>query len=130
MRSRRALIILPLSFILLILVGITSFKKPKTEIVGTWVSQTDPDYRIEFSKNGICKYYYVGKEYKQCAYHISATYDKNSEDRSLFLEMSDENGDTSDYYELKGIDDENNEDILVLGDTKKGEEYFYDKVLN
>ena len=107
--------------------GITSFTAPKKEIVGTWVSQTNPDYRLEFSENGICKYYYVGKEYRKCEYHISATYDKNSEYRSLFLEMSDENGDTLDYYELKGID-ERTEDILVLGDMEKDEQYLYDKV--
>lgn len=127
MRSKRALIILPLSLLLLILMGITSFVKPKTQIVGTWVSQTNPDYKLEFSDNGICKYYYVGKEYKKCAYNISTSYDKNSEDRSLILKLSDENGDTLDYYELKDID-ENNEDILVLGDVEKGEEYLYDKV--
>lgn len=127
MRSKRALIILPLSLLLLILMGITSFVKPKTKIVGTWVSQTNPDYKLEFSDNGICKYYYVDKEYKKCVYQISTSYDKNSEDRSLILKMSDENGDILDYYELKDID-QSNEDILVLGDVEKGEEYLYDKV--
>ncbi len=127
MRSKRALIILPLSLLLLILMGITSFVKPKTQIIGTWVSQTNPDYKLEFSDNGICKYYYIGKEYKKCIYQISTSYDKNSEDRSLILKMSDENGDVLDYYELKDID-QSNEDILVLGDVEKGEEYLYDKV--
>ncbi len=127
MRSKRALIILPLSLLLLILMGITSFVKPKTQIVGTWVSQTNPDYKLEFSDDGICKYYYVGKEYKKCAYYISTSYDKNSEDRSLILKLSDENGDMLDYYELKDVD-KNNEDVLVLGDVEKGEEYLYDKV--
>ncbi len=107
--------------------GITSFVKPKTQIIGTWVSQTNPDYKLEFSDNGICKYYYIGKEYKKCIYQISTSYDKNSEDRSLILKMSDENGDVLDYYELKDID-QSNEDILVLGDVEKGKEYLYDKV--
>ncbi|WP_298417503.1 hypothetical protein [uncultured Kordia sp.] len=129
MRSKRALIILPLSLILLILMGITSFTTPKKEIIGTWISQSDPDYKLEFSKDGICKYYYIGKEYKKCAYNISTAYDKNSEDSGLFLEMSDENGETLSYYELRDIN-ESDDDVLVLGDVEKGEEYFYDKVLN
>ncbi|WP_046754896.1 hypothetical protein [Kordia jejudonensis] len=129
MRSKRALIIIPLSLLLLILMGITSFAKPHKQIVGTWVSQTNPDYKLEFSKNGVCKYYYVGKEYKKCAYHISSAYNKTNENRSLIIEMSDENGEMLDYYELKDMN-ENNNDILVLGDIEKGEEYLYDKVLN
>jgi len=127
MRSKRALIILPLSVLLLILMGITSFTTPKNEIVGTWVSQTNPDYKLEFSENGICKYYYIGKEYKKCGYHISAMYAKNSDDHSLFLEMSDENGDTVDCYELKEVD-EKAKDILVLGDMEKEEQHLYNKV--
>lgn len=126
MRSKRALIILPLSLLLVILMAITSFVQSKTKIIGTWVSQENPDYKLEFSKNGICKYYYVGKEYKTCAYHISSSFDKTNNDRTLFIEMSDENGETLDYYKLKNIN-ETNDDILVLGDEKKGQEYFYDK---
>lgn len=129
MRSKRALIIIPLSLLLLILMGITAFVKPKKQIIGTWISQTNPDYKLEFSENGICKYYYVGKEYKKCAYHISSAYNKANENRSLFIEMSDENGETLDYYELKDMS-ENDDDILVLGDIEKGEEYLYNKELN
>ena len=127
MRSKRALIILPLSILLLILMGITSFAEPKKKIVGTWISQSNPDYKLEFSKNGICTYFYANKEYKKCMYNISTSFDKGNDYRSLFLKMSDENGDLLDRYELKDAD-KANEDILVLGDVDKEEEYLYNKV--
>lgn len=126
MRSKRALIILPLSLLLVILMAITSFAEPKPKIVGTWVSQENPDYKLEFSKNGICKYYYVGKEYRKCGYQISSSYDRINNDRTLFIEMSDENGETLDFYKLKNTEEANN--ILVLGDEEKGEAHFYDRV--
>lgn len=127
MRSRRALIILPLSMLLLILIGITSFTAPKKEIVGTWVSESNPIFTLEFSQNGICKDYYANKYHKMYTYTVSQGCDGNDTKGSLFLKIVDEDGISSKCYEIKDLEEEN-EDLLILADMEKDEEFVYMKV--
>ncbi|EDP96678.1 hypothetical protein U8527_00055 [Kordia algicida OT-1] len=129
MKSYRPLIIIPLSILLLILMGITSFVMPKKEIIGAWVSQENPEYKLEFLQNGICKDYYANKEHKKYHYTISTQCDENSTYRSLFIKIEDNEGFFSKCYELKGVN-EGNDGILVLADMDKDEEYLYTKIDN
>jgi hypothetical protein len=127
MKSRRALIILPLSILLLLLIGITSFTAPKKEIVGTWVSESNPIFTLEFSQDGICKDYYANKYHKMYTYTVSQECDGNDVNGSLFLKIVDEEGVSSKCYEIKEAEEENDE-MLILADTEKDEEFVYMKV--
>ena len=129
MRSYRPLIIIPLLILLLILMGITSFVMPKKEIIGAWVSQENPEYKLEFFQNGICKDFYANQEHKQYHYTISTECDENSAYRSLFIKIIDDEGFFSKCYELKGVN-ENNDGILVISDTQTAEEYKYTRIDN
>ncbi|WP_156168360.1 hypothetical protein [Kordia zhangzhouensis] len=129
MKSYRSLIIIPLFIILLILMGITAFVMPKKEIIGTWVSEQNPDYKLEFMQNGVCRDFYANKPHKNYVYTISTQCNENSAYRSLFVKIEDEEGFFSKCYELKGVNEQNN-GILVLGDTEKDEEYRYSKILD
>lgn len=129
MKSYRPLIIIPLSILLLILMGVTSFVMPKKEIIGAWVSQENPEYKLEFLQNGICQDFYANKKHKKYHYTISTECGENSTYRSLFIKIQDNEGFFSKCYELKGVN-EGNDGILVLADMDKDEEYFYTKIDN
>jgi len=127
MRSYRPLIIIPLAVLLLILMGITSFVMPKKEIVGAWVSQENPAYKLEFLQNGIGKDYYADKVHKRYHYTVATQCDEHSAYGSLFMKMTDDQGKFSKCYELKGVN-ENNDGVLVLVDMENDEEHLYTKI--
>lgn len=127
MRKYRGLIIIPLAILLFVLMGITSFVMPKKEIIGTWVSKENPNYRLEFSENGICRDYYGGNVDKKYVYSISTTCGDNSAYRSLFIKIADQEGFFSKCYELKSVN-KDNDGMLIIADTEKDEEYYYTKV--
>lgn len=127
MRSYRPLILIPLSILLVILLGITSFVMPKKEIIGAWVSQSNPEYKIEFLQNGTGKDYYANKEDKQYHYTIATQCDEYSAYRSLFVKITDDEGKSSRCYELKGVN-EQDDGILVLVDMENNEEYLYTRI--
>jgi hypothetical protein len=127
MRSYRPLILIPLSILLVILLGITSFVMPKKEIIGAWVSQSNPEYKIEFLQNGTGKDYYANKENKQYHYTIATQCDEYSAYRSLFVKITDDQGNSSACYELKEVN-EGNDGILVFIDMEDNEEYLYTRV--
>lgn len=126
MKRYRPLILIPLFILLLILMGITSFVVPKKELIGTWVSQENPAYKLEFLKNGTCKDFYANNPHKIYKYTISTQCNGINAYRSLFVKIEDEEGFFSKCYELKNINGERN-GILVLADTEKDEEYRYVK---
>ncbi len=127
MRSYRPLIIIPLSILLVILLGITSFVKPKKEIIGAWALQSNPEYTLEFLQNGIGKDYYANKEDKHYHYTIATQCDEYSAYRSLFVKITDDQEKSSKCYELKGAN-EQNDGVLVLIDMESNKEYVYTKI--
>lgn len=102
---------------------------PKKEIVGAWVSQLNPEYKIEFLQNGIGKDYYANKEDKQYHYTIATQCDEYSTYRSLFVKITDDKRNSSACYELKEVNEGNN-GILVLIDMEDQKEYFYTRIDN
>jgi len=127
MRSYRPLIIIPLSILLVILMVITSFVTPKKEIIGAWVSQKNPSHKIEFLQNGIAKSYSSTTESKPCRYTVSTQYDEHSAYRSLFVNIIDDEANSSTCYELKDLK-EDNDAVLVLVDIDNNEGHLYTKV--
>ncbi|MBC8754199.1 hypothetical protein H2O64_05915 [Kordia sp. YSTF-M3] len=100
---------------------------PKKEIIGTWASQSNPEYTLEFLQNGIGKDYYANKEGKNYHYTIATQCDEYSTYRSLFVKITDDQGESSRCYELKGVN-ERNDGTLVLVDMENNEEYVYTKI--
>lgn len=127
MRSYRPLIIIPLAILLLILMGITSFVMPKKEIIGAWVSQENPAYKLEFLQNGIGKDYVANKVDKNYHYTVATQCEEHSAYRSLFVKLTDDQGKFSKCYELKGVN-ENNDGVMVLLDMDNNKEYVYTKI--
>ncbi len=127
MRSYRPLIIIPLSILLIILMVITSFVTPKNEIVGSWVSHKNPANTIEFLQNGIAKSCSENIESRPFHYTLSTQCDKHGVANSLVVKIIDEEVNASRCYELKDVESEDDE-MLLLVDIENNEEYFYTKV--
>jgi hypothetical protein len=127
MKSYRPLIIIPLSILLLVLMVVTSFVTPKKEIIGAWVSQENPANKLEFQQNGIGTSYSENKESKPYHYTVSMQCDEHSEYSSLFVKIIDDEANSSKCYEVKDVNDQN-DDVLVLVDMENNEEHLYTKV--
>jgi len=124
MKAKKPLIIIPLSILLLIVMGISSFVTPKKEILGSWVSQTNPNYKIQFFDNGKCKDYYGDKPNKEYVYYISTTCSSSNEnEKSLFIQLDEIDGFFSKCYQIEGVHDDNKQ--LRITDVNKSEEYSY-----
>ncbi|WP_298509497.1 hypothetical protein [uncultured Kordia sp.] len=127
MKKKRALIIIPLTVLLLILMVITAFVAPKKEIIGAWVSQENPAEKLEFRQNGVGKSYSENEEGKPYHYTVSTKCDEYSAYSSLFVKIIDDKENFSKCYELKDAPSQN-DDILVLVDMENNEEHLYTKI--
>jgi len=127
MRSKRPLIIIPLSILLLILMVITAFVTPKKKIEGAWVSQENPTEKLEFLQNGVGNLYSENTDAKPYHYTVTTTCDEHSDYCSLFVKIIDDQQNTSKCYEVKDADSQR-EDVLVLVDMDNNEEHLYTKV--
>jgi hypothetical protein len=106
---------------------ITAFVTPKKEILGAWVSQENPANKLEFHQNGIGRLYTADQEAKPCHYLVSTKCDEFSGDSSLFVKIIDDEDNVTKCYELKEVDTQNN-DVLVLIDMESHKEHLYTKV--
>jgi hypothetical protein len=79
---------------------------PDQEIIGTWISEDDSNWKIEFKTNGKCYWYYTGDDTEIFTYSISST--------------SPQCG-----YDVK-VDLQNPKHYLSLIDQEDGEEYCYE----
>lgn len=97
----------------IMVVTFSSFTSPDEEIVGVWVSEDDPNWRVEFTNTGLCYWYYTEEDTDIFTYSISETspqcgYEVRTgvtEDYYLQLVDEDEDGDTQ-CYEILGVNDE------------------------
>lgn len=125
MKAKKPLIIIPLLVLLAIVMTISSFVTPKRQIVGSWISQTNPNYKIEFFDNGKCKDYYGDKPNKEYTYYISTTCadSTSANEKSLFVQLDEVDGLFSKCYQINGVHNQDQE--LTITDLDKNEAYSY-----
>jgi hypothetical protein len=81
-------------------------------IIGTWVSEVDANYRLVFNDSGICYSYYGSDILATYSFSISNTTPQcgvsvlvNESEETSYLQLSDVNNGTVVCYEINGITD-------------------------
>lgn len=93
--------------ILFILVNIPQNQDERL-IIGTWVSNQDSNWRLEFIDTNLCIQYYTGEPNEEYAYTISNSspqcgYDVLVDDTTSYLQLVNKATGESLCYEINGI---------------------------
>ncbi len=98
------------AFSLLIIgyVVLSSFTTPEEDIIGTWVSEEDSNWKIKFNDDGTCLWYYTNEITDTYTYTITTTtpqcgYEVKTGSEYNYLKLIDTNGGEN-CYEILGVD--------------------------
>lgn len=124
-------------FIILLFVGINqmnaqieiqsgdSSTNPLPEIVGVWVSEDDPSYKISFNSHGVYLELVNNVQVTRNTYSISHSCGGENDSKFYFLKLVDEDGDIY-CFEINGVN-ANNSGILSLTYMDNGKIFLYNK---
>ena len=96
-----------------------------TEIIGTWISNDDLNYKREFTNNGICKDYSENVLVSTFSYSIGSSCENENTVDFIYLQLIDEDDDVY-CFEINGIN-ENDSNILSLTGLMRGKIQLYTK---
>ena len=120
-------------FILLVLIAvfiITSFINTKTSekdlIIGTWISEDDPNWTIEFTTDGNSQWNYISENPDNFTYNITTSSPQCGYEVQVagsqfsYLTLTDSSDGDITCYEILGVDNES----LSLSTISLGTNYF------
>lgn len=98
------------AFSLLIIgyIVLSSFTTPEEDIIGTWVSEEDSNWKIKFNDDGTCLWYYTNEITDTYTYTITTTtpqcgYEVKTGSEYYYLKLIDADGGEN-CYEILGVD--------------------------
>lgn len=96
------------------------------QLIGTWISEDDTNWKIQFNTNGNCYWYYTNEDTEVFSYSISTTSPQcgyevrvNTAD-DYYLKLTDSDNEVI-CYEILGVDSS----TLSLSTIGLGVKYFY-----
>jgi hypothetical protein len=96
-------------------------------MVGTWISESDNNFKVVFSSNDTCKWYYQGVLLKTFNFFVSSNspqcgYDvRTNPGEDFYLKLVDPNDNSENCYEILGVDSQS----LSISSIDLGVWYFY-----
>jgi hypothetical protein len=120
------------SFLILGLLTLSAFinNNPDQDIIGIWISEDDPNWKIEFKTNGKCYWYYTGDDTDTYTYTITDLSNSINQTadfcgkivsagkvESYYLKLVDTQSNDSLCYQIFGLTD-SSLSINLLGASK------------
>ena len=97
-----------------------------SKIIGTWVSEEDPNDKLIFSTNGECQEFYNNTLQDTYTYSISHQCGNESDNKAWFLKKVDNEDQDERCYELYGAN-ANGSNVLSIRDLTTGKLLLYNK---
>lgn len=109
-----------LTLVVIISIALYSFSviqvnnpQTKDEIIGTWISEKDSNWKIEFTTTNNCYWYYENSKTETFTYYLSNEKGGESSDGS-YLKLKDINSSDIYNYYIHGITEESGDVYLSL----------------